>query len=395
MKKLLISYIFSSTSTWSVAFLMPLIMLNITNSALMVSITYAVSILPFIVITPFAGVISDSYDRKKLIMMLELLSIIIVLAISQVSFNKSISSMILFLVLTFLASSIGASHHPIFQSMINSVISQDKIKEFISYSSVCDNLVSFIAPAIIGFMMMFLSINSIMIIIIVGYLASLVFLFFVKYIDDYISAISKAKAIDSLKEGFIYVYNNKIIFHICILFFAVNFGIRIIYTNLIYHFDNDFSASNTFIGYFFAFIGVGSVVGSLVAPKIIGKAQDITIILLATIFTGVFSLMMCIAFSSISSVIIWTISSAIQSIIIVTFFTLRQKIVPNEIIGRVVGVTRLVAYLSIPLSAITGGLIMKYINNFYLISLIGGAIIFFTGVLYYKPLTKLITAKNK
>ncbi len=87
--------------------------------------------------------------------------------------------------------------------------------------------------------------------------------------------------------------------------------------------------------------------------------------------------------TSISTAVIWAISSAAQSIIIVTFFTFRQKTVPSEIIGRVVGITRLIAYLSIPLAAIISGIVMKYTNSFSLVSSIGALIIIFVGFGYF------------
>jgi DHA3 family macrolide efflux protein-like MFS transporter len=394
MWKLISSYISSSVATWIVAFLMPLFVLEITKSAMMVSITYAISFLPFILITPFAGVIGDKFNRKKLMIILDVVSIVLVFIISQSTFSRD--NLIILLCLIFLVSSIGACHHPIFQSMVNTVVMPEKIKNFNSYTSTADNIISFAAPAAIGILIAVLSIRQLMYIVLIGYVLSLSCLIFIHYKTNYLTSNIQNKSIfNLLKEGFVYVYNNQIIRYTCILFFIVNFGIRIVYTNLIYHFNVDFNANSTMISYLFAVMGVGAVIGSLTAPKIIGCAHDISIILLATFLIGIMSLLLSFSNTGVSSAIIWGISSAVQSVIVVTFFTLRQKMVPSEIIGRVVGVTRLVAFASIPLSAITGGFIMEYANNFKVISIFSAVVVIGAAIIFFGIFSRLIKSETQ
>ncbi len=48
-----------------VAFLMPLPLSEMTNSPIYVSAAYAVGMLPYVVVTPFAGVLVDSLNKKE------------------------------------------------------------------------------------------------------------------------------------------------------------------------------------------------------------------------------------------------------------------------------------------------------------------------------------------
>ncbi|MXP49229.1 MFS transporter [Pantoea sp. Eser] len=75
-------------------------------------LSYALNILPYILITPFAGVICDTYNRKKVIMVGELLCCLIsVILLLSLRFNPSAYVVIAF---GFIISSLSAMHRPVF-----------------------------------------------------------------------------------------------------------------------------------------------------------------------------------------------------------------------------------------------------------------------------------------
>lgn len=64
---------------------------------------------------------------------------------------------------------------------------------------------------------------------------------------------------------------------------------------------------------------------------------------------------------------------------VVTYFSLRQRTVPEQLLGRVVAVTRMVSYAAIPLGSWVGGLILGQGYQMAVVIMAAGAIRFLAG----------------
>ncbi|MFJ8982610.1 MFS transporter [Streptomyces sp. NPDC102282] len=71
----------SMSGTWIQYIALPLWVLHETGSGLASGLTFAVETLPIVVLAPWAGVLADRYDRRRLVLVGELLSVGIVLAL--------------------------------------------------------------------------------------------------------------------------------------------------------------------------------------------------------------------------------------------------------------------------------------------------------------------------
>lgn len=179
MKKLIISYFITSINNWGISFLMPIIVLGITNSALLTSISFGISFLPYILVTPVAGVFGDRYNRKKLLQISELSSSAILLLIISTPFSDE--NIYYILILTFLISSSAAIHHPIFQAIIPDTVNTESIPKFNSLINIIDNFTSIGIPIIIGILLSIFSDKAIIKIFLVGYLLSFTMITLISY----------------------------------------------------------------------------------------------------------------------------------------------------------------------------------------------------------------------
>jgi hypothetical protein len=84
----------------------------------------------------------------------------------------------------------------------------------------------------------------------------------------------------------------------------------------------------------------------------------------------------------------------LSTINIVTWFTLRQRIVPGHLLGRVIATTRLIAYVSIPIASFVGGALLASTQNMYLIIGIAALLRTMAGAVgFFTPLSQR-TEKN-
>ena len=60
---------------------------------------------------------------------------------------------------------------------------------------------------------------------------------------------------------------------------------------------------------------------------------------------------------------------------------MRQRTVPKEILGRVVSVTRMISYASIPVGAWFGGLLLDLGEPMFMVIMIAGIIRTFAGIM--------------
>ncbi|EEG1124820.1 MFS transporter, partial [Salmonella enterica subsp. diarizonae] len=151
MNKLTLSYLNTTSGFWLTSFLVPLLILDLTGSAFIVTASYALNIIPYILITPLAGVIGDSFNRKKIILFGEFSCFLLSGMLYITPYNTH--SVWIIIILGFLISSFAAIHHPVFQSIIPDVIPVEKIKDANANIGVVDSIVGIIAPILLGIML--------------------------------------------------------------------------------------------------------------------------------------------------------------------------------------------------------------------------------------------------
>ncbi|MGV6988239.1 MFS transporter [Testudinibacter sp. P80/BLE/0925] len=383
MNKLTLSYFHSSLGFWLTSFLIPLMVLDLTGSALTVSVSYALNIVPYLLLTPFSGVLGDWLNRKKLIMWCELLCAICALCLFiAIGIEQNITILLFF---GFLISSLSAFHHPIFQAIIPDLFAKEKIQHVNANIGMIDSLVGIIAPALLGIILLSVEKNSLLLFIAFCYLISFISIGLIAYQPHLQKATISIQGIfTAFYEGVHYVYQQTELRNIAILFFFINIGIRLIFPNLIWIYSHQFNLAEQDLSFLFILIGFGAVIGAKIGGVIIGKFSDITIIATASLIIGLCSLSLIFAPSAVTHALFWALSSLVQSVIVVTFFTYRQKVTAPFILSRVIAVTRLISYFAIPIAALSGGWIVQYFNSTMPIYLASGFIIFMSLAVFLR-----------
>lgn len=389
MNKLILSYANTSFGFWLISFLIPLIVLDISGSAFLVSLSYALNVLPYIIITPFAGVICDIYNRKNIIMAGELFCCITsLLLFFIIDFNPSAY---LVIGLGFIVSSLSAMHHPVFQSLIPDLYEQNKIKNINASVGVIDSTVSILAPVVLGALFYRFSRQSALLLVTFCYFLSFIIILTIPYHGRKSQAILSLQHIwGSLRKGFEYVLDQKALFNLSCLFFFINMGIRVVFPNLIWIYSAQFHLSSEQIALMFVIIGVGSILGARIGAAIIGRFADVSIIIYCSMMIGLCSILLLAANSALMHAITWALSSLVQSIIVVTYFTYRQKVTEPYILGRVVSVTRLISYMAIPLASVSSGWVISVYDSVTVIYIFSAMVILVPLLFYWQATRKAV-----
>lgn len=357
MIKLVLSYIATTSCSWTLAFLIPLYVLELTGSAAWTAMSYFTAMAPFILVTPFAGVWSDRYSRRRFLLAGDCVSIVIAAAIClSLQIWTGTALAVVLLLLNFALASVGATHHPVFQSYAPEILEAESLKRFNAFINAADNLIRVLAPVLVAAMLAFTSKEMLLRACGAGFLLSLPLIY--RSREPQTVRAGRTGILRELADGLRYVLSDANLSAFSLLFFCVNFGLALIGANLVFIFSSVYGVAQEDIGLYYGVIGAGAVSGSFLAPHLMNRFEEAFLIVGCCALAGLLALLACLAKTPIAMSVVWALSTACQSVVVVTFFTFRQRVVPSVLLGRTIGVTRLISYLAIPAASLLGGLLL-------------------------------------
>ncbi len=126
------------------------LMASIVPSSDMVALVQSATTLPVMLFSIVAGVFADSYDRRKVLMVAQLMMMTISLALALAVMCGWITPWLL-LLFTFLLGCGTALHTPSWQAAVGDVVPRDRISAAVTLNSMGLNLTRCIGPALGGF----------------------------------------------------------------------------------------------------------------------------------------------------------------------------------------------------------------------------------------------------
>jgi MFS transporter, DHA3 family, macrolide efflux protein len=191
-----------------------------TNSGMMVTLSTICSFLPQLVISLFAGVWADRYNRKILIILSDGLIATSTLVLAIVFLLGYNSMWLLFLVSAI--RSLGAGiQTPAVSAMIPQIVPEEKLMRVNSINGTIQSMILFMSPAVGGAILTFGAFESILLIDVFTAITAISILLTLK-IASHRKALEKVKTdyLYDLKEGIKYSFKNNFVKNL-ISFYAV------------------------------------------------------------------------------------------------------------------------------------------------------------------------------
>lgn len=191
---------------------------ELTGSASWLAIVFGVNALPTILFQPFAGVLVDNFDKKRLMVLTDLGRAITVLFIALLSLLGLLNPWIL-MACTFINSTLEAFRIPTGIAVYPKLLPKEKYSFGMALSSSASRISEIVGLASAGIIVGLIGTGGALIIDAVTFLASAIILSFLKLPKDINEKVKFSFNIYKIKtkEGFKYFYNQKIIFAICII----------------------------------------------------------------------------------------------------------------------------------------------------------------------------------
>lgn len=185
-----------------------------TSSGIWLTILTLSSFLPQMIISPFAGVWADRYNKKKLIILADVLIAVstLILAIFLQINNLANTSLIAIVVVSIIRSIGTGIQTPTVNSMIPLLVPEDKLMKFNGVNSSIQSVIQFASPLVAGGILVLGSISNILFIDVITAVIGVSILSFIKIEQKSIQKIEeKASTINDIKEGIRFSISDKLI----------------------------------------------------------------------------------------------------------------------------------------------------------------------------------------
>lgn len=367
-------------------FALALFILKTTGSGTSFAINVLIGMLPRILIGPFAGILADRADKKKLTVMFDLFSGSIMFLLAGLSFLHGLKITFIYTA-NLLLSILNIFYDTSMNSAIPNLVSSQKLTKINSFTTTASSASGILSPVIAGIIYGFVPVKLFLIINGISFLVSSVLELKIdfKFNQSNSPQANTRMSLRSLKTDFMelwfFIKKQKgmipLLKYLLIINFFFHALINVIYPYLI---NQVLHLASVQYGIFQAFYFAGMIITSV----LIGSRKEHKNINLgkAIILTGIIAFLIglpslgihlfsCgIIITIYNILLIFTMGAALTSINIPAMVTL-QRMTPENIRGRIMGVLGILTAGIAPLGIVLSGFIIDKIHPFILLSIIG------------------------
>ncbi|WP_237980447.1 MFS transporter [Bacillus thuringiensis] len=369
------------------SFALGLYVLQITGSALNFAITLILGTIPMIVMNPFAGVIADKVDKKKLVVCMDLLSGCLLITVYILSNYYGLNLFIIYTT-TFLITVFTTFFGIGLEAAKPNIVSKERLMSINSLSKIIDSVSLILGPMLGGIVFSVFDIKTFIIINGISFILSGVALLFIQFklfeynINEEISKRG-VNFIKDIKEGFSYLLEKESLkntFHILISFnFFLGFAVTV---PLPYIINTVLNLSSKQFGIIQGTFPVGMILGAIVVKKITDcfsysylLKKLSTMLSVIMILSGIPVLFKSIEVNDFVFVITYCVVMIFLGLIIalidIPLIYFMQKEIPDEYRGRVLSIGLSLGKMMQPIALAISGLLLNYIPA-CIIPIVGG-----------------------
>lgn len=351
----------SSTGDWIYRLAVPLLVLQTTGSAVSTAFAYTVEFIPYILVGLVAGVLTDRADRRRMMVRCDALSALIAIEIAVVaSFDRP--PLVLLFLSVFALALVRPFYFPAFQGLLVDKYSGRRLVRLNSWTQVVDSMLTMLGP-----------VAGVAVVVAVGataaslanagtFVVSALLVASISYRRPANTA-SVTRGLRGIGADFLaglrIVLSTRFIVIGALVITISNLAIFVIEGNLFYVALRIEDLPQVAVGFVFAGQGAGSVVGAMLAPRLIERVGTRSALWVG-VAISTFGMCLPVLWPDWPTVLVaWTIQGVATSFVVVSYFTARQQLIPSDAIGRASSVTRAVAYTALPAGALLGGYLLE------------------------------------
>lgn len=390
-------------------FALGLYVLKQTGSALSFAITLILGIIPMIIINPFAGVIVDKVNKKKLVVFMDLLSGILLVSVYIFCMKYELNLLIIYAT-TFLLTVFTTFFGIGLEAAKPNIVSEKMLMNINSISKIIDSISSIMGPMLGGIVFAIFDMKTFIIINGISFILSGLSMMFIHFKlfnhqsnDEH--SDEKIHLIRDMKEGFNYLFERKSIKSMFMILILINFFLGFAVTvPLPYMINTVLKLGSKEFGMIQGAFPVGMILGALLVKKITERISYSILVKYLSFALSIFMILLGVPVLlkslQLNSIVytcyfiaVMFLFGVVIALIDIPLSYFMQKEIPDEYRGRVLSIGITIAKIMLPMAMISSGSLLNILPS-YVMPVAGGILFFLFNIGSSNKLNFELTSKN-
>ena len=351
-------------------FALPLLVYRLTGSALNLALISAMEFLPYLLFGLLIGAWVDRVNRKRLMVLVNIGSALALACIPlldafgalQVGWVYAVGFITATLAIAFNAAEFAA---------IPSLVPQDNLVAANGRIQASYSAAQVLGPLLAGGLAALLPLPDLLLFDAASFLVSAGALLLIRRSFNAEAAPRTTSIRQDIAEGLRYVVRHPVLRNISLMMALVNFFASTIMAQAVLFAKDRLHATDPQLGVLFASGSLGVVALALLAGPIRQRLPFSRAALGALMVSGLLAIGLSQVTSYWPAVLLWALWNGFGILFNINTSSLRQALVPNALLGRVISIAGVLAWSAIPLGTLLGGYLIERIGVAAVFLLIG------------------------
>ena len=361
-------------------FALPLLLFKLTGSAVSLGLGFAMFGLPHLLFGLLIGAWADRLDRKRLMIVVDLLSAAVLVSVPLAAVAGLLSVWWIYAAI-FAASTLGIFFQAAQFAAIPSLVERDKLVAANGQIQASFSAATVLGPLAAGGLLAFIPLEDLLYVDAATFLVSAFTLSLIARPFNAPREAARTSIRADVVEGLRYVLRHPVLRNISAMMALINFVSVTVPAQLVLFAKHRFAVSDSEIGFLFAADGAGVVLLSLAAGPLRSRFSFGNVALGSLMLSGVMTFALAYAPSYPLAVALSAVASGFGILFNINTGSLRQQIVPNQLLGRIITIAMVLAWSANPLGATLGGVIVERSGDVQTVYAAIGALVF--GIALY------------
>jgi len=356
-------------------FALPLLVYKLSGSALNLGIAAAATFLPYLLFGLILGAWTDRVDRKRMMIGTDIARALIIASIPLLAFLGILPIWWIYIV-AFIHATLKICFDAGEFAAIPSLVDQDDLVTANGRVQASYSGASIAGPLLAGVLVTVVPITALMLIDSLSFLGSAFSLALIRISFNSGGKRAPTSIRSDVAEGLRYVFSNPVLRNISLMMALVNFVGSTTYDQLIFFAKVRLQATDFQASLLYSAGSLGVVILALAAGPLRKHWSFSTVALGALMLEGILTVVFSLMRMYWAAVVLWTLIGGLGILFNINTSSLRQAIVPNHLLGRVVTIASVLAWSAIPLGSLLGGFAITWTQNVALVYGVIGVLIF-------------------
>jgi predicted MFS family arabinose efflux permease len=339
-------------------FALPLLVYKLTHSATNLALTTASNFVPYLLFGLVLGALADRIDRKRMMLLTDVgrAAVIVVLPVLALSGALRVEDIY---AVAFVQSTLGILFNCGEFAAIPSLVGRDDLIAANGRIMATNSAGQILGPILAGVLVTLMSPADLLFFDAASFLVSAASLALIRRSFNAVDRAAPTSAgvpglLRDVRAGLQYVWSQPVLRTISLMMALINFVASTENSQLVLFAKRVLGASDTEVALLFAAGAAGVVVVSMSAGPIRRRLSFAVTAIGALAVSGLTVVAMALIGSYPAALVLWAASSGFGLLLNINTAALRQAVVPNEMYGRVVSISQVLAWSAIPLGALAG-----------------------------------------